>query len=447
MTYISLHEAAASAKQASRELARLETDAKDAVLEQAARVLEESIEVLLDANRLDLQETQCDAAPRSFSSAALSRMTLTPDKIQQMATSVRGVAALKDPVGQVLLSAELDDGLELRRITCPFGVIAAVVEARPDAVVQLSALAFKSGNALMIKAGAEIGRTTKTLVDLLKGVFESHARVPVEAVTNIRTREELHELLALSEYIDLVVPRGGAALVRFVSANTRIPVLGHADGVCHIYVDAAADLNMAFSVILDSKVQAPATCNAVETVLVDRAVAGDFVPELVRVLRLGGMKVRGCEITREIVDDDVELLSEAEWSTEYGALTLAIRIVDGCGEAIAHINHFGSHHTDCIMTEDEQTADCFLREVDSAGVFHNVSTRFSDGYRYGFGAEVGISTGKLHARGPVGLEGLVTYKYVLAGKGQCVSQYLGPRARRFKHETVSSGHYESGLMK
>lgn len=438
MTRISLHEAAASAKQASRELARLEAQAKRAVLEQAARVLEESSELLLDANRHDLRDVDIDAGARSLSSAELSRMTLTPAKIQQMTCSLRAVAALKDPVGQVLLSRELDDSFELRKITCPFGVIAAIVEARPDAVVQLSGLAFKSGNALMIKAGAEIGRTTETLVNLLKGVFESHPQVPVDAVTNIRTREQLHELLALSEYIDLVVPRGSRELVRFISANTRIPVLGHADGVCHIYVDTAADVNMAFSVILDSKVQAPGTCNAVETVLVDRAIGDEFVPELAGVLRLGGVKIRGCETTRKMVDDDVELVSESEWSTEYGELVLAIRIVDGCGDAIEHINHFGSHHTDCIITEDAQTADRFLREVDSAGVFHNLSTRFSDGYRYGFGAEVGISTGKLHARGPVGLEGLVTYKYVLAGNGQCVSQYLGPRARRLKHEIVLS---------
>ena len=438
MTRISLQKAAASAKQASRELAGLEAHAKDAVLDRASRVLEESGGLLLDANRQDLHEAHADAAARSLSSAELSRMTLTLPKIQQMARNLRAVAALKDPVGQVLLSRELDENFELRKITCPFGVIAAIVEARPDAVVQLSCLAFKSGNALMIKAGAEIGRTTETLVNLLKGVFESHPQVPVDAVTNIRTREELHELLSLNEYIDLVVPRGSGELVRFVSANTRIPVLGHADGVCHIYVDTEADLSMAFSVILDSKVQAPGTCNAVETVLVDRAIADEFVPELVGVLRLGGVKIRGCKTTREMVDEDLELVSESEWSTEYGTLVLAIRIVDGCEDAIAHINRFGSHHTDAIITEDTPTADRFLREVDSAGVFHNVSTRFSDGYRYGFGAEVGISTGKLHARGPVGLEGLVTYKYVLKGDGQCVSQYLGPGARRLKHETVLS---------
>jgi len=300
----------------------------------------------------------------------------------------------------------------------------------------LSALALKSGNALMIKAGSEIARTTEVLLDIFKRAYES-AGISPEAITNVKSREELHELLKLHEYIDLVVPRGSSELVRFISANTRIPVLGHADGVCHIYVDAAADLNLATSVILDSKIQAPATCNAVETVLVHRSIADDFLPRLIELLQLGGVKVRGCEQTRAI-SGAVDLVNESEWHTEYGSLTLALRVVEDCDEAIAHINQFGSHHTDSIISDDQQAAEKFLREVDSAGVFHNVSTRFSDGYRYGFGAEVGIATGKLHARGPVGLEGLVTYKYILVGRGQCVSQYIGPRARKFKHELTAS---------
>jgi len=438
MTHTALRQTAAAAKEASRQLTSLAPEAKDAALENVAQALENSTDDILEANRQDLQQARSFVGSRSVSSAALARMTLSVDKIQQMAKSVRAVAALKDPAGQVLLRNELDDGLELRKISCPFGVIAAVVEARPDAVMQLSSLAFKSGNSLMIKAGAEIGRTTEVLLGRMQSVFASRG-VSIAAVANVKTREELHELLALSEYVDLVVPRGSAELVRFVSANTRIPVLGHADGVCHIYVDGAADLNMAFSVVLDSKLQAPATCNAVETVLVDRAIAQEFVSELVRALQLGGVKVRGCETSRALCANDIEPVTDTEWSTEYGGLVLAIRVVDGPDEAIAHINRFGSHHTDSIITEDHRAADRFLRDVDSAGVFHNVSTRFSDGYRYGLGAEVGISTGKLHARGPVGLEGLVTYKYVLAGRGQCVSQYVGPRARRFKHEAVSTG--------
>jgi glutamate-5-semialdehyde dehydrogenase len=290
-----------------------------------------------------------------------------------------------------------------------------------------------SGNALMIKAGAEISRTTEVLLGIFGSAYE-RAGVSADALVNVRSREELQELLKLDQYIDLVVPRGSAELVRFISSNTRIPVLGHADGVCHIYVDAAADLNLATSVILDSKIQAPATCNAVETVLIGGRIASEFLPKLIKLLQLGGVKVRGCEKTRSVYGNGVDVVNDDEWHTEYGSLTLALRVVESCDEAITHINHFGSHHTDSIITDDQEAAEKFLAEVDSAGVFHNVSTRFSDGYRYGFGAEVGIATGKLHARGPVGLEGLVTYKYILVGKGQCVSQYIGPRARKFKHE-------------
>jgi glutamate-5-semialdehyde dehydrogenase len=289
----------------------------------------------------------------------------------------------------------------------------------------------------MIKAGAEIARTTEVLLAIFKSAYE-RAGISADALVNVKSREELHELLKLDKYIDLVVPRGSSELVRFISSTTRIPVLGHADGVCHIYVDAAADLNLATSVILDSKIQAPATCNAVETVLVDRRIASGFIPKLINLLQLGGVKVRGCEETRTIYGTRVDVVNDNEWHTEYGSLTLALRVVESCDDAIAHVNHFGSHHTDSIITEDQQAADKFLREVDSAGVFHNVSTRFSDGYRYGFGAEVGIATGKLHARGPVGLEGLVTYKYILVGKGQCVSQYIGARARKFKHEVSAT---------
>ena len=433
MTHTNLQSAAAAAKQSSRQLAVLNAEAKKRILETIGADIEGSAEAIFEANRQDVIAARNQSSQNGISSSALARMTLSEEKLLQMARSVNAVSGLEDPVGKVLLQSDLDDGLELRKIACPFGVIAAVVEARPDAVVQLSALAFKSGNALMIKAGAEIARTTEILLGIFKSAYE-RAGISADALTNVKSREELRELLKLDQYIDLVVPRGSSELVRFISANTRIPVLGHADGVCHIYVDAAADLNLATSVILDSKIQAPATCNAVETVLVDRRIANGFVPKLVNLLQLGGVKVRGCEQTRTIHGTGMDVVNDDEWHTEYGSLTLALRVVENCEEAITHINHFGSHHTDSIITEDQNAAAKFLREIDSAGVFHNVSTRFSDGYRYGFGAEVGIATGKLHARGPVGLEGLVTYKYILAGKGQCVSQYIGPRARKFKHE-------------
>lgn len=433
MTHTNLKSAAAAAKQSSRQLALADAEAKRRILESIAADMQRAAEAIFEANRQDVTAARNQSSRDGISSAALARMTLNEEKLLQMGHSVNAVSGLEDPVGKILFQSDLDDGLELTKISCPFGVITAVVEARPDAVVQLSALAFKSGNALMIKAGAEIARTTEVLLGVFKSAYE-RAGISADALINVKSREELHELLKLDHYIDLVVPRGSSELVRFVSANTRIPVLGHADGVCHIYVDAAADLNLATSVILDSKIQAPATCNAVETVLIHRSIANDFLPRLIELLQLGGVKVRGCHQTRAICPDRADLVEENEWHTEYGSLTLAVRVAESCDEAIAHINQFGSHHTDSIITDDQHAAEKFLREVDSAGVFHNVSTRFSDGYRYGFGAEIGIATGKLHARGPVGLEGLLTYKYMLIGKGQCVSQYIGPRARKFKHE-------------
>ena len=424
---------AISAKAASRVLAILDSATKNEALHQMANALERSSEDLLAVNREDFEE----AREQSISPSALARMKLSPEKVEQIESGLRAVAALEDPAGKVLVRSELDDGLELKKITSPFGVIAAIVEARPDAVTQLCALALKSGNALMIKAGSEIRRTTRAILTVFGRALES-TPVPTHAFVNVEGREAIHELLKLDDYVDLIVPRGSSDLVRFVFANTRIPVIGHAEGVCHIYVESSANQQMAIALILDAKTQAPASCNAVETVLVDQAIAREFLPVLFENLQSAGVRVRGCEATRAISGDAVQLVSETEWHTEYGDLTLAIRIVEDVEEAIEHIEKFGSRHTDCIVTEDVQAAGRFLRSVDSAGVFHNVSTRFADGYRYGFGAEVGIATGKLHARGPVGLEGLVTYKYVLSGQGQCVGQYLGPTARRFKHELVEA---------
>ena len=424
---------AIGAKEASRSLAVLDSATKNDGLQRMACVLEESEDVLLAENREDVQEARAQSLP----SSALARMILTPERVRQMALGLRAVAALEDPVGKVLLRSELDDGLQLEKITSPFGVIAAIVEARPDAVTQLCALALKSGNALMIKAGAEIGRTTRAILAAFTKALEP-TRIPSHAFTNVQGREAVHELLALQDYVDLVVPRGSSDLVRFVFANTRIPVIGHSDGICHIYVESSANREMAISLILDSKTQAPATCNAVETILVDQAIASEFLPVLIERLQSRGVKIRGCASTRAMCGSDVERVNETEWHTEYGDMTIAIRVVSGIGSAMNHIETFGSHHTDCIVTDDDDAAKRFLRGVDSAGVFHNVSTRFADGYRYGLGAEVGIATGKLHARGPVGVEGLVTYKYVLSGNGQCVGQYVGANARRFRHELVES---------
>lgn len=427
--------AASAAKDAGRILASLSSVAKNDLLNAVAVALETSTGLLYEANKRDVENARALVETGTLKQSALSRLTLNENKIAEMVNSVRTVARLKDPVGEVLLNRELDDALELRKITCPFGVILAIVEARPDAMVQLAALALKSGNALMIKSGAEVSQTAAVLTELIHQVFERSRQIPRSALTNVCIRDAAHALLQLPQYIDLVVPRGGPELIRYVTENTRIPVLSHADGVCHIYVHEAANPDMAVALILDSKTQAPSTCNAVETILVDRQIAAAFLPRLGHALGSKQVTIRGCAATRGICGHDVELVNDTEWHTEYSSLTISIRVVDGCDDAIGHINRFGSHHTDCIVTEDGLAADRFMREVDSAGVFHNVSTRFSDGYRYGLGAEVGISTGKLHARGPVGLEGLVTYKYLLVGRGQCVNEYVGPSARQFKHAT------------
>ncbi len=423
---------AKAAKAASRVLAKLGTAGKNEALEALAAALESNSEALLAANLADLKSAEEAVSRGEVTRAAWNRLKLSPDKISQMVASVRSVATLPDPAGRLLSKTLLDDGLTLHKVTCPFGVIAAVVEARPDALAQISALAIKSGNALLIKSGSEADHTSTFLMNLFRTMLKTHTRVPEDALTLVKGREAVKELLALDDYVDLVVPRGGNQLVQYVQANTRIPVLGHADGVCHIYVDAAADLASAADIIVDAKVTYPSACNAVETVLLHSKIAGTFLPELVKRLAAEKVKVRGCPRAKQI-RPDLDLVGENEWHTEYGDLVLAIRVVDCLAEAIDHINRWGSAHTDSIVTEDAAAAEQFLDEVDSAGVYHNVSTRFSDGYRYGFGAEVGITTSKIHARGPVGLDGLATYKYKLYGNGQLVSTYTGRTPRQFKH--------------
>ena len=429
---------ARAARAAARMLATAGSEQKNAALAGIARALELAWPRLQAANALDVAAAEEAAAAVRLKKSLVERLRLSPDKLRQMVRSVEEVRALPDPVGEVRLHTLLDEGLELKKVSFPFGVVAAIVEARPDAVVQLSALALKSGNALLIKAGAEAAHTSECLLQLMSQAI-TEAGIPASALFLVRDREAVRELLRLNQWIDLVVPRGGAELVRYVMENSTIPVLGHADGVCHIFVDRHADRKMALEIVLDAKTQAPSVCNAVETVLVDAPIAAEFLPELVCSLKQAGVNVLGCARSVEFSKGKVAALAPEAWHTEYGDLTLALRVVNGVDEAIEHIEAFGSRHTDCIITDDSKTAERFLSSVDSANVFHNVSTRFSDGFRYGFGAEVGISTGKLHARGPVGLDGLVTYRYQLVGSGQCVRQYVGKDARQFKHIGITDG--------
>ncbi len=429
---------ARAARAAARMLATAGSEQKNVALAGIARALELAWPKLQAANALDVSAAEEAAGAGRLKKSLVERLRLSPDKLRQMVISVEEVRALPDPVGEVRLHTLLDEGLELKKVSFPFGVVAAIVEARPDAVVQLSALALKSGNALLIKAGAEAAHTSECLLQLMSQAI-TEAGIPASALFLVRDREAVRELLRLDQWIDLVVPRGGAELVRYVMENSTIPVLGHADGVCHIFIDRHADRKMALEIVLDAKTQAPSVCNAVETVLVDTPIAAEFLPDLVCSLKQAGVNVLGCARSVELSKGEVAALAPEAWHTEYGDLTLALRVVNGVDEAIEHIEAFGSRHTDCIVTNDSKTAERFLSSVDSANVFHNVSTRFSDGFRYGFGAEVGISTGKLHARGPVGLEGLVTYRYQLVGSGQCVRQYVGKDARPFKHIRITDG--------
>jgi glutamate-5-semialdehyde dehydrogenase len=431
-----VHTVAEAAKNAARALAGVPTERRNAAIRMAAELIGQSRDQLLEANVCDLAAAQLMIDQGQLIPSTLDRLRLDEKKIAEMMQAMLAVAELPDPIGRVSQRTELDAGLVLERIICPLGVLAIIFEARPDAVTQISALGLKSANAVILKAGREVEQTAAALVKIIQQAL-GKAGLPVDAVTLVAGREVVHQLLAMNDLIDMVIPRGSRQLVEFVKANTRIPVLGHAEGICHVYVDAAADLAMALEIVEDAKTDYPTACNAAETVLVHQLIAKAFLPELASRLRLRNVKLRGCECTRAIVTShSIEAVADSDWHHEHSDLVLAVRVVSSIEEAIEHIHKYGSSHTETIVTTDRNAADRFLREVDAAGVFHNASTRFADGYRYGFGAEVGISTSKLHARGPVGVEGLTTYKYVLRGSGQIARHYQGPKARPFVHRPL-----------
>jgi glutamate-5-semialdehyde dehydrogenase len=407
-------------------LAGLNEAKRNATLEAMAFALEGATAELLHANAAD-----GGGASEELSAATLARLKLDEAKLAEMAEQVRSVARLPDPLGRVLDAVELDKELEMTKVSVPLGVLAVIFEARPDAVTQIAALAIKSGNAVILKAGREVEGTASVLVRVLREALV-RAGVPADAVSLLIGREQTRELLGMQGIVDLVIPRGSKDLVEYVQANTRIPVLGHAEGVCHIYVDESADQAVALRVVEDAKTDYPAACNAVETVLVHRAIAAEFLPKLAERLRAKGVALHGDATVREVLRG-VEVEAVADWHTEYGELAISLGVVAGLDEAIEHIHAYGSAHTESIVAGDTAAAERFLREVDAASVMHNASTRFADGFRYGFGAEVGISTSKLHARGPVGLEGLTTYKYVLRGRGQVAGDYRGDNAKAFTH--------------
>jgi glutamate-5-semialdehyde dehydrogenase len=348
------------------------------------------------------------------------------------------VSALPDPLGRQLASTELDDGLTLYKESCPIGVIGIIFEARPEVVPQVAALALKSGNAVILKGGAEAAHTNHAIVTIWRDAVSHFLDIPPAAINLLHAREDVAQMLTLDQEIDLIIPRGSRQLVQSIAEQSCVPVLGHGEGICHVYVDRAADLHKALAIAFDSKVQYAAACNAMETLLVHEKVAGRFLPDMIARFKTAGVEVRGCPRTTMLAHaGDVVPASEEDWATEYSDLIVSIKVVDSADEAIEHIDRYGSGHTEAIVTEDTDAASQFMATVDAAGVYHNASTRFADGFRYGLGAELGISTGKLHARGPVGLEGLTTYKYKLFGDGHVVASYAGGE-HSFKHRNLRS---------
>ena len=432
----SVLEVARKAKAASGLLARRTSEEKnDALLFIAERIQERAGEILA-ANKKDVDAAQPSVESGEMAEALFRRLKLDEAKLADIITGVKQVAALEDPVGRITLATELDEGLRLYRVNCPLGVVGVIFESRPDALVQIATLCLKSGNSVLLKGGREAVHSNRALFAAIQSaVIEKE--LPTDALFLLESREAVNALLKADGFVDLIIPRGSNALVRFVQENTNIPVLGHAEGICHIYVDRAADLQKALATALDAKITYPAACNAVETLLLHEEIAKDFLPQLIEALQLEGVEIRCDEAASKMLQmESLKQATEEDWRTEYSDLNLSIKMVDSLEEAIAHINKYGSHHTESIITEDDVAFEKFFAEVNSAGVYWNASTRFADGFRYGFGAEVGISTGTLHPRGPVGLEGLVTYKYKLIGKGHAASRYTGKDARTFTHRKI-----------
>lgn len=423
----SLIEIAQSTRQAAQHLAGLSTKAKNRAIEAIANALERHEVEIVAANQADCEAAIAD----NLAKPLYSRLKLDAVKLKAAIVGVRDVAKLPDPVGAVQIHRELDEGLILKRITCPLGVLGVIFESRPDAVMQISSLAIKSGNGVILKGGKEAVRSCQALVNAIKAGLQDAGLDPA-AVQLLTTREETRALLELDGYVDLIIPRGSNAFVRFVQDNTRIPVLGHADGICHLYVDQDADLDKAATIAVDAKAGYPSACNAIETLLIHRDRAEQGLPKLAAALREAQVQLKGDPKTQAILPG-IPPADEEDWATEYSDLILAIKVVDDLESAIAHINTYGSRHTDAIVTENAEAAATFMNRVDAAGVYHNCSTRFADGFRYGFGAEVGISTQKMPPRGPVGLEGLVTYKYQVVGNGHVVATYSGSQAKPFTH--------------
>ena len=421
-----IHEQAKEMKRISPAMANLPVEVRNKILLAIHDALINNKERIFEANAIDLKKAEED----KLDPPVIKRLKFSEEKLKDVTGGLRGLVKLPDPLYATQLERELDEGLVLVRKTCAIGVIGVIFESRPDALVQIAGLCIKSGNAAILKGGSEALNSNRVIFEVM---YEAavKAGLPENALFLAQARSEIADLLECHQYVDLLIPRGSNAFVQYIMSNTKIPVMGHADGICHVYADKDADIDTAVKVIVDSKTQYVSVCNATETLLVNRSIAGKLLPVLNEELLKKNVTILG---TREVMDIIAcGEASEEDWATEYLDYKISIKLVDGVDEAIEHINRYGSHHTDCIVTTNDETADHFMRYVDSAGVYRNCSTRFADGFRYGFGAEVGVSTGKLHARGPVGLEGLVTYKYMLTGQGHIVADFAEGR-KTFIHD-------------
>lgn len=411
-------EIAIKAKNASKKVATLSTEIKNKALLNIANNLKVNQDKIFEANKMDLELARSFVEKGELSQSVFNRLKLDENKMRDMIQGIIDISNLEDPIGKTLLKRQLDDGLILTKISCPIGVLGIIFEARPDVISQISSLAIKSSNAVILKGGKESINTNKAIMNVIQEALAKTEGFPENVLTQVFTRDDVKNMLSMDKYIDLIIPRGGNNLVKFIKENTKIPVLGHADGICHIFVDASADLEKSKRVIIDAKTQYPSACNSVETILIHK----DFKYET--------------ELLKALEDADIELIATPEsWHKEYSDKVLSYKFVSSLEEAIEHINEFSSGHTESILTENENNAKIFMNAVDSAGVYHNVSTRFADGFRYGFGAEVGISTNKTHARGPVGLEGLTIYKYNLEGNGDIVKDYV-EGVKKFNHKDI-----------
>ncbi|MCL2142860.1 MAG: glutamate-5-semialdehyde dehydrogenase [Methanomassiliicoccaceae archaeon] len=425
------------AKASAIALSAIDTETKNNALGAMIKALDTFRNKINDANAKDMISADAMRKKNELTDAMVKRLKVNDEKINGMIDGIKDVIKLSDPVGETMSAVELDDNLTLYQIRCPIGLIGVIFESRPDVVPQIMSLCLKSGNAVIFKGGKEAVNTNRVLFDILSEAAYA-AGIPKGVFSIMETREDVSSILKMDGYVDLLIPRGSNEFVKYIQDNTKIPVLGHSAGICHVYVDEHADEDKALNVALDSKIQYPAVCNAAETLLVNKRIASSFLPKIVNAFVINGVEVRGDEETvRMIGKGKIKEAKASDWDEEYNDLIISVKVVDSADEAIEFINKHSSKHTDSIVTENKGTALKFVDLVDSSSVLVNASTRFSDGYRYGKGAEVGISTNKIHSRGPVGMEGLTIYKYVLVGNGHVVKDYAGKNAKKFKHRALN----------